>query len=198
MPPAICSNPGLAALFRKAGLGGPVTPYHFGFLIGPRINAGGRIGDAALGSRLLTLDEENVAEQIAARLDELNRERQAMETAMLAEAEAEALAEYGNGEMRLRSSSPRGRNWHPGIVGPAGGAAEGEIPPSGLCHRLRSQSARERDRAGRSAASTWARMVRAAVDAGLLVKGGGHAMAAGLTVERGQSRQAAAFLRGKG
>lgn len=76
------SNAGLAALFRKAGLAGPVTPYHFGFLIGPRINAGGRIGDAALGSRLLTLDDAGEADVIAQRLDELNRERQAMEAIM--------------------------------------------------------------------------------------------------------------------
>ena len=75
-----------------------VTPYHFGFLVGPRINAGGRIGDAALGSRLLTLDDAGEAEEIAQKLDELNRERQAMEQVMLAEAEAEALAEYGDGE----------------------------------------------------------------------------------------------------
>src|SRR5690606_16240890 len=79
------NNAGLAALLRKAGLGGPVTPYHLGFLVGPRINAGGRISDAALGSRLLTLDDAAVAEEIAGRLDELNRERQAMEAAMLAE-----------------------------------------------------------------------------------------------------------------
>lgn len=100
------SNAGLAALFRKAGLAGPVTPYHFGFLIGPRINAGGRIGDAALGSRLLTLDDAGEADVIAQRLDELNRERQAMEAIMLQEAEAEALAEYGDGEGRPSSSPP--------------------------------------------------------------------------------------------
>jgi len=67
-----------------------VTPYHFGFLIGPRINAGGRISDAALGSRLLTLDDTGEAEAIAERLDELNRDRQVMEANMLQEAEAEA------------------------------------------------------------------------------------------------------------
>ncbi|HEX5934433.1 MAG TPA: single-stranded-DNA-specific exonuclease RecJ, partial [Pseudorhizobium sp.] len=110
------NNAGLAALFRKAGLGGPVTPYHLGFLVGPRINAGGRISDAALGSRLLTMDDAAAAEEIAARLDELNRERQAMEQAMLAEAEAEVMAEYGDGSSANVLVTAR-ENWHPGIVG---------------------------------------------------------------------------------
>lgn len=100
------SNAGLAALFRKAGLAGPVTPYHFGFLIGPRINAGGRIGDAALGSRLLTLDDAGEAEVIAQRLDELNRERQAMEAMMLQEAEARRLPNMVTARAPPSSSLP--------------------------------------------------------------------------------------------
>lgn len=176
------NNAGLAALLRVAGIGGPVTPYHFGFLVGPRINAGGRIGDAALGSRLLTLDDVEEAGQIAVKLDELNRERQAMEAAMLAEAEAEALAEYGSGEGASVIVTARD-NWHPGIVGL-------------LAARLKEKFKRPAfaiafDPNGKGTGSGRSingfdigRMVRAAVDAGLLVKGGGHAMAAGLTVER--------------
>ncbi|MEZ2130616.1 MULTISPECIES: single-stranded-DNA-specific exonuclease RecJ [unclassified Sinorhizobium] len=175
-------NAGLAALFRKAGIGGPVTPYHFGFLIGPRINAGGRIGDAALGSRLLTLDDPAEAEAIAERLDELNRERQAMEAAMLQEAEAEALAEYGNGEGASVIVTAR-ENWHPGIVG---------LIAARLKEKFRRPAfAIAFDPSGKGTGSgrsingfDMGRMVRAAVDEGLLVKGGGHAMAAGLTVER--------------
>lgn len=175
-------NAGLAALFRKAGIGGPVTPYHFGFLIGPRINAGGRIGDAALGSRLLTLDDPAEAQAIAERLDDLNRERQAMEAAMLQEAEAEALAEYGNGEGASVIVTAR-ENWHPGIVG---------LIAARLKEKFRRPAfAIAFDPSGRGTGSgrsingfDMGRMVRAAVDEGLLVKGGGHAMAAGLTVER--------------
>lgn len=177
------NNAGLAALLRVAGIGGPVTPYHFGFLVGPRINAGGRIGDAALGSRLLTLDDAAEADRIAVRLDELNRERQAMEQVMLAEAEAEALAEYGDGESASVIVTARD-NWHPGIVGL-------------LAARLKEKFKRPAfaiafDPNGKGTGSGRSingfdvgRMVRAAVDSGLLVKGGGHAMAAGLTVERG-------------
>lgn len=176
------NNAGLAALFKIAGLGGPVTPYHFGFLIGPRINAGGRIGDAALGSRLLTIDDPSGAEVIAAKLDELNRERQAMETVMLAEAEAEALAEYGDGSGAGVIVTAR-KNWHPGIVG---------LLASRLKDRFRRPAfAIAFDANGKGTGSgrsingfDLGRMVRAAVDNGLLVKGGGHAMAAGLTVER--------------
>jgi single-stranded-DNA-specific exonuclease len=176
------SNAGLAALFRKAGLAGPVTPYHFGFLIGPRINAGGRIGDAALGSRLLTLDDAGEAEVIAQRLDELNRERQAMEAVMLQEAEAEALAEYGDGEGASVIVTAH-EKWHPGIVGLIAARLKEKFKRPAFAIAF--------DPSGRGTGSgrsingfDMGRMVRAAVDEGILVKGGGHAMAAGLTVER--------------
>ncbi|MBY3260335.1 single-stranded-DNA-specific exonuclease RecJ [Rhizobium laguerreae] len=176
------SNAGLAALFRKAGLAGPVTPYHFGFLIGPRINAGGRIGDAALGSRLLTLDDAGEADVIAQRLDELNRERQAMETIMLQEAEAEAFAEYGDGEGASVIVTAH-EKWHPGIVGLIAARLKEKFKRPAFAISF--------DPSGRGTGSgrsingfDMGRMVRAAVDEGLLVKGGGHAMAAGLTVER--------------
>ncbi|MBY5624469.1 single-stranded-DNA-specific exonuclease RecJ [Rhizobium leguminosarum] len=176
------SNAGLAALFRKAGLAGPVTPYHFGFLIGPRINAGGRIGDAALGSRLLTLDDAGEAEVIAQRLDELNRERQAMEAIMLQEAEAEALAEYGDGEGASVIVTAH-EKWHPGIVGLIAARLKEKFKRPAFAIAF--------DPSGRGTGSgrsingfDMGRMVRAAVNEGLLVKGGGHAMAAGLTVER--------------
>ncbi|MBB3658565.1 single-stranded-DNA-specific exonuclease [Rhizobium sp. BK650] len=186
------SNAGLAALFRKAGLAGPVTPYHFGFLIGPRINAGGRIGDAALGSRLLTLDDAVQAEDIAQRLDELNRERQVMEAIMLQEAEAEALAEYGDGEGASVIVTAH-EKWHPGIVGLIAARLKEKFKRPAFAIAF--------DPSGRGTGSgrsingfDMGRMVRAAVDEGLLVKGGGHAMAAGLTVERSKLGLLRAFF----
>ncbi len=185
-------NPGLAALFRKAGLGGPVTPYHFGFLIGPRINAGGRIGDAALGARLLTMDDTGEAETIAGKLDELNRERQAMEAAMLQEAEAEALAEYGNGDGASVIITAR-ENWHPGIVGLIASRLKDKFRRPAFA--IAFDSSGKGTGSGRSINGfDMGRMVRAAVDAGLLVKGGGHAMAAGLTVERSNLGKMRAFF----
>src|SRR4029453_11613966 len=83
-------NPGLTALMDIARLGGPPEPWHLGFLLGPRINAGGRIGRAALGVELLLQDAPAECPRLAAELDRLNRERQAIELATLAQAEAEA------------------------------------------------------------------------------------------------------------
>jgi single-stranded-DNA-specific exonuclease len=186
------TNVGLAALFRKAGLSGPVTPYHFGFLIGPRINAGGRISDAALGSRLLTLDDDVNAEEIAARLDELNRDRQTMEAAMLAEAEAEVIAEYGDGEGASVIVTARD-GWHPGIVGLLAARLKEKFKRPAFA--IAFSSSGNGTGSGRSINGfDMGHMVRAAVDAGLLFKGGGHAMAAGLTVERGKLGALRAFF----
>jgi single-stranded-DNA-specific exonuclease len=177
-------NQGLAALMRVAGVDGPLTPYHLGYLIGPRINAGGRIGDAALGSRLLTMSSETEAREIAETLNRLNQERQAMEKDMLVAAEAEALAEYGSGEGPSVVVTA-GEGWHPGIVG---------IIAARLKEKLRRPAfAIAFDHSGHGTGSgrsiagfDMGRMVRGAVEEGLAVKGGGHAMAAGLTVERSQ------------
>ncbi|AXV15329.1 single-stranded-DNA-specific exonuclease RecJ [Neorhizobium sp. SOG26] len=188
-------NQGLAALFRKAGLGRPVTPYHFGFLVGPRINAGGRIGDAALGSRLLTLDDAVEAEEIAGRLDDLNRERQAMEAAMLAEAESEVLAEYGTGENACVIVAARD-SWHPGIVGLIAARLKEKFKRPAFA--ISFDPSGKGTGSGRSINGfDMGRMVRAAVEEGLLVKGGGHAMAAGLTVERANLGRLRAFFEEK-
>ena len=185
-------NPGLAALFAKAGIGGPVTPYHLGFMIGPRINAGGRIGDAGLGSRLLTIDDSGHAGEIAAKLDELNRERQAMEAEMLAEAVAEALAEYGNGEGAAVIVTARDR-WHPGIVGLIAARLKEKFNRPAFA--IAFDSSGKGTGSGRSIYGfDMGKMVRAAVEAGLLVKGGGHAMAAGLTIERAKLGPVRAFF----
>ncbi len=109
-------NVGLTALMDAARLDGPPEPFHLGFLLGPRINAGGRIGRADLGANLLLEEDTIEAARIAAELDRLNRERQAMEQHMLAEAEAEALAALGleeKGAVVVTASE----GWHPGIVG---------------------------------------------------------------------------------
>ncbi|MCX5479869.1 single-stranded-DNA-specific exonuclease RecJ [Kaistia geumhonensis] len=186
------ANSGIAALGRLARIDAPLSPYHLGFLIGPRINAGGRIGDAALGARLLSLDEAAQTEVIAAELDELNRQRQAVEAAMLEQALAEADAEIGGGEgpAVIVTADPQ---WHPGIVGliaarlkerfqrPAFAIA---IAPNGLGTG-----------SGRSVPGVdLGSLVRAAVAEGLLVKGGGHAMAAGITIERTKLGDFRAFL----
>ncbi|KAB2691798.1 single-stranded-DNA-specific exonuclease RecJ [Brucella pseudogrignonensis] len=186
------SNAGLAALGRVSRIGEPLNVFHLGYLIGPRINAGGRIGDAGLGARLLTLDDSTAADPIAAELDRLNLERQAMEAEMLIEAEAEASLELsgGAGASVIVTASDR---WHPGIVGL-------------LASRLKEKARRPAfaisfnangigSGSGRSISGLdLGKLVRGAMERGLLVKGGGHAMAAGITIERGKLGALRAYL----
>ncbi|MDP1911133.1 MAG: DHH family phosphoesterase, partial [Hyphomicrobium sp.] len=109
-------NKGLKALNDAAGLNEAPTPYHLGFILGPRINAGGRIGDAALGSRLLAGEDETEAARIAVLLDKLNKERRALEKEMLEEALAQAeamIAERPDISVLLLGS----HTWHKGVVG---------------------------------------------------------------------------------
>ena len=172
-------RPGLAALFDVAGADGPPSPYQLGFMIGPRINAGGRIGDAALGARLMTTADEIEARAIAAELDRLNRARREIETAALAEAEAEALLALGLEERgaTVVVANPR---WPQGIVGLLAARLKERFDrPAFVLTVVGGQATGS----GRSIFGVdLGRTVRAAVEAGMLIKGGGHAMAAGVTL----------------
>ncbi len=185
-------NVGLRALCDAARLAQAPTPYHLGFILGPRINAGGRIGDAALGARLLSIDDETEAARIAATLDRLNAERKAIESEMLEEAIAEA--------DRLIDADPDlpivivgSQRWHKGVVG---------LVASRLVERFSRPAcviAWEAKEEGTGSLRSIAGVdigsaVRQCVSEGLLVKGGGHAMAAGLTVARGRIEAVAARL----
>jgi single-stranded-DNA-specific exonuclease len=184
-------RPGLAALFDVAGADGPPKPYHLGFLIGPRINAGGRIGDAALGARLLTTMDDLDAREIAAELDRLNRARQQIEIAALAEAEAEALAALGL-EERGAAVVVAGERWPPGVVGLLAARLKERFDRPAFALTFVNVHATG---SGRSIAGVdLGRTVRAAVEAGLLVKGGGHAMAAGVTLDAHRLGDWRAFL----
>lgn len=185
-------NRGLAALADVARLGGPVQPYHLGFVFGPRINAGGRIGNAALGATLLASDDPAECEQIAAELDRLNRERQAMETAMLQEACAEVEAEVdgGFGPAVLVTANNR---WHPGVVGLIAARLKERYgrPAIAIAFNPNGTGAGS---ARSIAGIDIGHAVRAAVERGILVKGGGHAMAGGLTIARDRLGDFRAFL----
>ncbi len=185
----------MRALIMASRLKSPPDCGHLGFLLGPRINAGGRIGDATLGAKLLTTNDPAEAERIAALLDRLNAERQAIEQAAVAEALAEAEQEIGSGEGPPVIVASR-EGWHPGVVGLV--------------------AARLRERFGRpSFAIGWnggnvgsgsgrsipgvdlGSAVRAALEEGILIKGGGHAMAAGITLDRDRLGAFRAFLEEK-
>ncbi|MDB5571007.1 MAG: recJ [Hyphomicrobiales bacterium] len=173
-------RPGLRALFDVAGADGPPRAQALGFMIGPRINAGGRIGDAALGAKLLLLREDPEADRIAAELDRLNRERQSIEALAVAEAEAEALAGLGlTDEAAVIVTAAEG--WHPGVVGLVASRLKERFGRPAFAVALNGPLGTG---SGRSIPGVdLGRAVRGAVEAGLLVKGGGHAMAAGLTLE---------------
>lgn len=185
-------NRGIGALALAARLNGPINPYHLGFLIGPRINAGGRIGNAALGTRLLTLDDEHEALVIAAKLEELNSERQRIEVEAVEEAAAVAEMEIGSGEgppvLVLASA-----NWHPGVVGLIAARLRERFERPTFAIALQPDGTGTGS--GRSMPGVdLGRAVIAAVESGLLAKGGGHAMAAGITIKPGQLGPFRSFL----
>ncbi|ESZ51933.1 single-stranded-DNA-specific exonuclease RecJ [Mesorhizobium sp. RSR565B] len=185
-------NEGLATLARVSRIGEPISTFHLAYLIGPRINAGGRIGDAALGSRLLATDDPVEARTIAETLDRLNQERQQMELEMLAAARAEADAELagGNGPAIIVTAST---NWHPGIVGLIASRLKDHARRPAFAIAFNANGIGTGS--GRSVSGfDLGRLVRAAADAGLIDKGGGHGMAAGITVERAKLGELRAFF----
>ncbi len=185
-------NQGLRALADAARIDEAPSCYTLGFVLGPRINAGGRIGASSLGAKLLACDDEIEARAIAARLESLNAERRAIEERMLEEAFASAeaaLVEDGERPFLFLADEA----WHKGLLGLiAGRVAErfrlptfiAALDPDG--HAIGS---------ARSIASVdLGVVVREAVQQGLLVKGGGHAMAAGFRLERRKHEALQAFL----
>jgi single-stranded-DNA-specific exonuclease len=185
-------NPGLTALMDAARLSGPPEPWHLGFMLGPRINAGGRIGRADLGAQLLLTDDPSEAGRIAAELDRLNRERQALEQQMLAEAEAEAMAALGHdekGAVVLVAAA----NWHPGIVGLIAARLKERFNRPAFAIAL--EPGGTGTGSGRSIAGVdLGKAVRHAVAEGMLLKGGGHAMAAGVTLKHTSLAEFRAYL----
>jgi single-stranded-DNA-specific exonuclease len=171
---------GLTALMDAARLTGPPEPFHLGFLLGPRINAGGRIGRADLGVRLLLEEDAAKAGTIAAELDRLNRERQTIEQQTLAEAEAEATAAMGV-EEKGAVVVTAGHGWHPGVVGLVAARLKERYGRPAFAIAL--EPGGIGTGSGRSILGVdLGAAVRHAVASGLLLKGGGHAMAAGITI----------------
>ncbi|WP_395647338.1 single-stranded-DNA-specific exonuclease RecJ [Terricaulis sp.] len=172
-------NIGMVALGESAGRKGIPTVYDFGFVLGPRINAGGRVGDASLATKLLSTEDPEEARELAATLEALNQERRAREAEMLADAETEALAEAEKRNVVIVGS----HRWHPGVIGIAAGRLKDRLMKPTIV--LGGVSEHEPAKgSGRSTPGVnLGGAVAAAKAAGLLINGGGHAAAAGLTVE---------------
>ncbi|WP_414900159.1 single-stranded-DNA-specific exonuclease RecJ [Sphingomonas flavalba] len=181
-------NTGLAALADAARLNRAPLCHDLGFALGPRINAGGRVGKSDLGVRLLTSEDPEEARAIAAELDRLNEERRAIEAAVQAEAEQMAA-----GQDNRAVALVAGPGWHPGVIGIVAGRLKEKLGRPAIVIALDADGVGKGS--GRSVAGVdLGAAVLAAKDSGLLAAGGGHAMAAGLTVAADRVDALAEFL----
>jgi single-stranded-DNA-specific exonuclease len=185
-------NPGLRALLEVAKSQGPASVFHVGFLLGPRINAGGRIGRSDLGARLLSTDDPAEAAQLAAELDALNASRKEVEREVL-----EAAVQIIDREMNqpdLPCLLVAADGWHPGVIGIVAGRLRERYRKPTIVVGI-DRAANVGKGSGRSQPGVnLGRAVQAAYEEGLLLAGGGHAMAAGLSVRPELIPELRAFL----
>ncbi|HJU40430.1 MAG TPA: single-stranded-DNA-specific exonuclease RecJ, partial [Tahibacter sp.] len=184
------SVPGITALMDVAGLKNELEPYHLGFVLGPRVNAGGRVGRCDLGARLLSTDDAAEAAAIANELDVLNQQRRDIEQSVLDE--AIAMVEH-DAAIRGAPVIVIGREgWHPGVIGIVAGRLKERYGKPAIVIAINDGVGKG---SGRSVNGVdLGTAIVAAREAGVLVNGGGHAMAAGLTIEPTRVEALASFL----
>ncbi|MDP2123755.1 MAG: single-stranded-DNA-specific exonuclease RecJ [Parvibaculum sp.] len=188
-------NIGMAALADVARMNGAPSTYHLGFLLGPRVNAGGRVGRSDLGARLLVTEDEEEARHLAEELNVMNAERQSIEAQVLEEAlaqvEAKLSASRANALPPLILAQARG--WHPGVIGIVASRLKDKYDRPSMV--LAFDARGEGKGSGRSIQGVdLGRAVTAALEAGLIVNGGGHAMAAGVTLNENKLEAFEEFL----
>jgi len=177
-------NIGMAALIDASRLNRAPTCSDLGFALGPRINAGGRVGESTLGVRLLTTADPDEARAIAAQLSALNEERRAIEQAVQEAAEAQLASQHNRAVIVVA-----GHGWHPGVIGIVAGRIKEKTGKPALVIALDGDETGSGLGKGSGRSITGVDLgaaIIAAREAGLLVAGGGHAMAAGLTLEAGK------------
>jgi single-stranded-DNA-specific exonuclease len=175
-------NVGMAALIDASRLNRPPACSDLGFALGPRVNAGGRVGESTLGVRLLTTEDPDEARDIAVQLSQLNEERRAIEAAVQEAAEAQLDRQHNRAVLVLA-----GKGWHPGVIGIVAGRIKEKTGKPALVIALDADEAGNGKGSGRSISGVdLGAAIIAAREAGLLIAGGGHAMAAGLTVAADQ------------
>lgn len=187
------ANPGLKALFEVGKGSGEPSVFHAGFILGPRINAGGRVGRSDLGARLLSTDDPLEARALAEELDSLNTERKAVEAAVVEE--AAAMLERGS---NFNPDAPvivvAGDDWHPGVIGIVAGRLRERYRKPVVVIGV-DRAANVGKGSGRSQPGVnLGKVIQAAFEAGLLMAGGGHAMAAGLSIRPEMIPELRAFL----
>ncbi len=173
-------RPGLAALADIARMDSAPNPYHLGYLIGPRINAGGRVGKADLGARILSTDDPHEAAALAQRLDVLNSERREIQDRVHAAALEQTIRRGMDGPLVWAA----GNGWHPGVAGIVASKLQESTNRPAIVIGLDGGIGKGSGRSVSGIDLGFA--VRRLVSEGLLLKGGGHRMAAGLTIERGK------------
>ena len=183
-------NIGLAALGDVAHLSEPPGTYHAGFILGPRINAGGRVGESGLGARLLATEDAAEAAQIATQLDDYNIERRAIEAVAL----DQAIEQVESGAKPESLVFVVGDGWHPGVIGIVAGRLKERYGLPSLVLAVDPVSGLAKG-SGRSVPGVdLGNAVIAARQAGILINGGGHPMAAGLTLAADRIDDLRAFL----
>ncbi len=171
------TRPGLVALSDRAGVDRPPDPYHLGFVLGPRINAGGRIGDAGIGARLLSTMDPHEAAALANRLEALNAERRSIEAGVRSAALAQIEARGMDGALVWAAAE----NWHPGVVGIVASRLKEFTGRPAVVIALDGERGTG---SGRSIEGVdLGGAVQRLADEGLIERGGGHRMAAGLSIE---------------
>ncbi|MDE0176787.1 MAG: single-stranded-DNA-specific exonuclease RecJ [Defluviicoccus sp.] len=187
------NNPGIAALADVAGLDERPGAYHAGFVLGPRVNAGGRVGESGLGARLLSIDDPSEIAEIAARLDRYNKERREIESGVLDRAmELAEARDAGADAAREPVILVAERGWHPGVIGIVASRLRERFNRPACVLAIEGEIAKGSGRSIPGAALGSA--VIAARQAGILAAGGGHAMAAGFTVATERIGELKAFL----
>jgi single-stranded-DNA-specific exonuclease len=183
-------NIGMSALIDASRLTRAPTCSDLGFALGPRINAGGRVGESTLGVRLLTTEDTQEANMIAAQLSSLNEERRAIEATVQEAAEAQLDAQHNRSVIVAA-----GQGWHPGVIGIVAGRLKEKTGKPALVIALDADENGLGKGSGRSISGVdLGAAIIAAREQGLLVAGGGHAMAAGLTIESDKLPQLAEWL----
>jgi len=182
-------NPGIAALADVAGITEAMGTYHAGFIVGPRVNAGGRVGQADLGSRILSTDDAYEAADLARRLNDFNAERREIEAGVLEEALAMVQADPTPSPHLVLAA---GQGWHPGVIGIVAARLKERFGRPACVVALDGDLGKASGRSVRGVDLGAA--VIAARQAGLLTAGGGHAMAAGFSVPAGRLADLRGFL----
>jgi len=181
----------VAALADVSNIQKPFTTYHAGFVLGPRINAGGRIGEASMGAELLSTEDTQKAYHHAAELDRVNAERKKLQAQILFEADEAATQNMKDDSVVVTAMD----GWHPGIIGIVAGRLKDQLGLPVIVIGI------DEDGIGKGSGRSikgvnLGEAITAAKTEGLLISGGGHAMAAGLTIEKEKIEEFERFIQG--